>query len=182
VPDEAQPRAEILHLVTGSARLRQDGCRIVVLSELATAVLIAELLPRSTVILLTQAQASAIQDTSAGHPPNLEILSCSLAGAQFLPESISAVISTRGHEAVWGHSANVQIVAQWLESGGPLLIEARPASRWRWLLANQSHDLVALAKAVGLEPDPAAATGLQVYWKDHCPLYTVEPRDGIVAR
>jgi hypothetical protein len=100
--------------------------------------------------------------------PNLELLSCGIASAHFLPQSVSAVVALDQEAESWEGAHNFQTVAEWLRPGGVFCLDRRPVSRWKeWRarLSGTGSDLLCLAQSVGLQREDAIISRLQIWRK-----------------
>lgn len=164
-------RTGLIRHVTGcgSGRLR-PGCRVLELGcgdgDLARQ--LAEALPDCTIIVLDSdgGLRRRLRRGESHWPPNVELLSCELDGANFLPGSITAAVAVRDH---WPDPwPGLRAVAYWLEPGGRLVLMSTPAPWRRWFrifLSSVWPLAVTHPIPEGLSPESTSSPAFAVFRK-----------------
>jgi hypothetical protein len=154
---------------SGSRRLR-PGCRVLEMGadEGGLARLLAEAAPDCTVIVLDSTGNLLKARCPAGYhrPVNLEVLSCGIEGANFLPSSIAVAILTR--ERATRDALTLRMLARWLEPGGRLILISAPGRRWRFLRIGRMSvpPVDGYLSAKGFTAEPASGGSFEVFRKN----------------
>lgn len=168
MPEEAERIfTRILDSLETHLAATKDPSRIVALCGPEHAIRLAQHL-RERVIVYLPSLSGESPFSPRPSLPNLELLSCGIASAHFLPQSVSAVVAIDQDAESWAGAHNFLTVAEWLRPGGVFCLDRRPVSRWKeWRarLSGTGSDLLCLAQSVGLQREDAFVSRLQIWRK-----------------
>lgn len=176
---EEQLVNRLLKLLEPMMATHHGESRIVVLCRTGLAVRLAERLRNGLIIVL---------QSEPGRPPapkNIEFLTCDLAGAQFLPESVSAVLAFEQDERSWQDRWALPTIADWLQPGGIFCLNGRPNGLRRWWpsrFPGPGRDLLAMAQSVGLRREEDSMPQFRTWRKVKRPSPALEEQHGPLDR